>query len=67
MPKEQITVSKNAITDHKKDRAEQTYPEMGTKGLDPGPPETADGASGGPTVGPPAGRALLEALVSGAP
>jgi hypothetical protein len=67
MPEEPITTSKNAIPDHKKDGAEQTYPEMGTKGLDPGPPETADGTCGGPIVGPPTGRALLGALVDGAP
>jgi hypothetical protein len=39
---------------------------MGTRGLDPGRPEPPNGACDGPTVEPPAGRALLGALASGA-
>jgi hypothetical protein len=39
---------------------------MGTRGLDPGRLEPLDGACDGPTVEPPTGRALLEALASGA-
>jgi hypothetical protein len=67
MPEERTTTSKNTITDHKKDEVEWTYPEIGTKGLDPGPLETDDGTRGGPNVGPPTGRVLLGVLVGGAP
>jgi hypothetical protein len=42
----------------------KTYPDMGTRGLDPGRPEPPDGACDGPTVEPPAGRVLLGALAS---
>lgn len=41
-------------------------PDIGTRGLDPDGPEPPDGACDGPTVEPPAGRALLGALVNGA-
>jgi hypothetical protein len=37
---------------------------MGTRGLEPGRPKTLDGACDGPTVEPPAGRVLLEALAN---
>jgi hypothetical protein len=38
---------------------------MGTRGLGPGGLEPPDGVCDGPTVEPPAGRALLGALAGG--
>jgi hypothetical protein len=43
----------------------ETYPDMGTRGLDPGRPEPPGGTSDGPTVEPPIGRVLLRAWVDG--
>jgi hypothetical protein len=57
----------NKKWDHQSQKiGRKNYPDMGTKGLDSGRPEPPDGACDGPTVEPPAGRALLGALVSGA-
>jgi hypothetical protein len=39
---------------------------MGSRGLDPSPPEPPDGTCDGPSVEPPVGRVLLGARANGA-
>jgi hypothetical protein len=57
----------NKKWDHQSQKiGQKTYPDMGTKGLDPSRSEPPDGACDSPTVEPPAGRVLLGALASGA-
>jgi hypothetical protein len=57
----------NKKWDHQSQKiGQKTNPDMGPRGLDTGRPEPPDDTYDGPTIKPPAGRALLGALASGA-